>query len=108
MDRISFLGFVLIAVITTPPNYIYQHFLENTFPSKIDNVKAKEANEKSRILASERLSIRNTVAKFFLDQSIGAAVNTIIFICLVGILKGKSPHYIRIDIQKVRFRTARI
>jgi len=92
---------MLIAVITTPPNYLYQVYLEDTFPSKPGAAKGKKDGEKACEPESERLSIFNTGAKFFLDQSIGAAVNTILFIFLVGILKGKGLPQITMDIQKV-------
>ena len=38
--------------------------------------------------AGKKLNLRNTAAKFALDQTLGAWVNTILFIAGVGALKG--------------------
>lgn len=40
--------------------------------------------------AKKQLSIRNTAIKFLLDQSIGAAVNTVLFIMGISMLRGQS------------------
>lgn len=37
----------------------------------------------------QRLSIKNTAIKFTLDQTIGAAVNTVLFIAGIGLIKGQ-------------------
>lgn len=85
-DALSLLSFMVIAVIMTPPNYLYQKWLEDTFPAKV----AAKGERKDKSENRERLSKSNTVAKFFLDQSIGAACNTAGFIILAGIAKGMS------------------
>lgn len=78
-----------IAVIMTPPNYIYQRFLEDTFPSKGPSGLAANGKAKGE---GKRLSKSNTLAKFCLDQSLGAMVNTAGFIVLAGLAKGKNVH----------------
>lgn len=40
--------------------------------------------------AKQQLSISNTAIKFLLDQSIGAAVNTVMFIMGIAMLRGQS------------------
>lgn len=35
-------------------------------------------------MAGGKLNVANTAAKFFLDQGLGAPVNTLLFICLMG------------------------
>lgn len=37
-----------------------------------------------------KLSIKNTAAKFLLDQTFGAAVNTVLFIVGIALLQGRS------------------
>jgi hypothetical protein len=91
-DPISLLQFMVIAAMMTPPNYIFQKRLEDAFPSKI----VKE-NEKTATL-----SIANTAKKFLLDQSVGSLLNTLTFILLVGLFKGKNFDGVMADVQNVR------
>ena len=68
-----------------------------------DNTSLRSRDEKKATLTSEsapspqkakkQLSIRNTIIKFLLDQSIGAAVNTIMFIMGIAMLRGYSLQY---------------
>lgn len=91
-NLISLFQFMVIAALMTPPNYLFQKRLEEAFPSKV----LKE-NEKTATL-----SIPNTVKKFLLDQSAGSFTNTVAFILLVGLFKGKSLDRIMADVQNVR------
>jgi len=43
--------------------------------------------------AKKQLSIRNTIIKFLLDQTIGAAVNTVMFIMGIAMLRGQNWQY---------------
>lgn len=38
----------------------------------------------------KKLNVRNTAAKFFLDQTIGAAANTVLFMVGIALLQGRS------------------
>ncbi|KAE9380394.1 hypothetical protein N431DRAFT_477327 [Stipitochalara longipes BDJ] len=84
--------FVLYTIISTPPNMMWQYFLESSFPSTyttpsksaIDAAsKSNEAEldreEKTHEITEERLSIRNLIIKVLLDQTISASVNTLMF-----------------------------
>lgn len=48
-----------------------------------------------------KLNIRNTIIKFLLDQTLGAAINTLLFIAGVDLLQGQSWAYIKADIATV-------
>lgn len=48
------------------------------------------------------MSVTNTLAKFILDQTLGAAVNTILFICLMDYMKTNSFANARSNLEKVR------
>lgn len=50
-----------------------QDFLETTFPAHPKPKSSKEKNTKPK------LSVRNTAIKFLLDQTVGAALNTLLF-----------------------------
>ncbi|KAJ3467293.1 hypothetical protein MRS44_004857 [Fusarium solani] len=65
--------FLLFNLICTPPNFMWQDFLETTFPAHPKPKSSKEKNTKPK------LSVRNTAIKFLLDQTVGAALNTLLF-----------------------------
>ncbi|ODA83330.1 hypothetical protein RJ55_01843 [Drechmeria coniospora] len=95
IDWIPVLQFLLFSTVNTPPNFLWQEFLESTFParpqplSSSGNSRAKgkqqgrkgQSDRKPEQVVREEipLSVRNTVIKFALDQTIGAAVNTLLF-----------------------------
>ena len=80
-----------------------QSFLESTFPSthlvpsnsainaaSKDNEKELDREQKTSEIYESKLSKRNTFAKFALDQTFGAGVNTLIFLIGFGGLSGKT------------------
>lgn len=91
IDIPSFFMFILIAIVMTPPNYLYQKFLEDSFPARIPTEVNRKKSDGDGVVKrqGDRLSKTNTVVKFCLDQSLGAMVNTAGFILLVGLLRGK-------------------
>lgn len=50
--------------------------------------------------AVKKLNIKNTAIKFCLDQTVGAAVNTILFIAGIALMRGHSLESIQQDIQE--------
>lgn len=99
-----FLHFVLIALLTTPPNYLWQQFLENTFPATCPSKKEK-SNDGDGMAASEHenggLNVANTAVKFLLEQSLGATANTVIFVVVMGMFKGLSITEIVLAVRNV-------
>ncbi|KAI9675286.1 MAG: hypothetical protein M1817_001188 [Caeruleum heppii] len=94
IDVIPIFHFVLFTILNCPPNVLWQEFLEHTFPGKTTppmnpNEKAA-ANGKSSGPREPTLNIANTAKKFALDQTLGAAVNTILFIAVMAGLRGSS------------------
>ncbi|KAJ1335685.1 protein transport protein YIF1 [Microdochium nivale] len=98
IDYVPLFQFVLWAIINTPPNFLWQDFLESTFPayhvsptreavlaasSKGDADaaldKASSSGSEKKPLVEPRLNKGNTVVKMVLDQTLGAAANTILF-----------------------------
>jgi hypothetical protein len=78
-------------VLTTPPNYRWQEFLEQTFPTTTEPKEEEQSPQdkpspspSQNAVTGGKLNIGNTAAKFFLDQGLGAPVNTLLFICLMG------------------------
>ncbi|OAP64616.1 hypothetical protein AYL99_00588 [Fonsecaea erecta] len=107
IDPVALVHFIIIAVVTTPPNYKWQLALERNFPTSTTSsddkgVDARKKKDDDAPVASkkETLSVTNTVAKFVLDQTIGASLNTIWFIIMINLLRGESASHILTTIQK--------
>ncbi|KAK5663166.1 hypothetical protein OQA88_6583 [Cercophora sp. LCS_1] len=96
INWIPVLQFFLFAIVSTPPNFLWQEFLESTFPayhlapSTAAVLSASKGNEKELDdearegkLVERKLNKGNTVAKTVLDQSLGAVVNTLMFGCFM-------------------------
>lgn len=92
LDYGTLLQFVVFSLITTPPNVLWQEYLEENYPG--DQIDEK---------GIKRLHKRNTVVKFVLDQTLGAIVNSFFFIAGIGALKGKDSSTIWNDCQRVRY-----
>ncbi len=90
LDYRTLLQFVIFSLMTTPPNVLWQEYLEETFP-------AGQIDDKG----TKRLHKRNTAVKFVLDQILGAIVNSFFFIAGMGALKGKDSSTIWSDCQRV-------
>ncbi|CAK3888487.1 related to integral membrane, Mpv17 PMP22 family [Lecanosticta acicola] len=122
------LQFVLFSVLACPPNYIWQAWLEASFPAyarrlspqdkelMLDEAtvgrstalekdssgeveartsKGKAMTEKSTLATTDKksvkkLDLKNTAIKFLLDQTVGAGVNTVLFVVGIGLIRGQS------------------
>jgi hypothetical protein len=83
---------VLFTFLTCPPNFLWQEYLEETFPGK-----------QIELDGTTSLHRANTAKKFFLDQTIGALVNTAIFIGTFAAFKGKDGPAIQREVRRVCF-----
>ena len=91
LDLKTFVHFLLFSLIITPPNYLWQKFLEDTFPTRLPGSKTSlKRDSKTQQSADGEFSVSNTVIKFILDQSLGCWINTFLFIVGMGMLKGGS------------------
>lgn len=92
-----------MSVLNCPPNFLWQQFLESAFPSKTlhpseASIAAAASNDEKELdseqadhsIVESRLNVRNTVLKFLIDQTVGATVNTILFIMIMAGLRGAS------------------
>lgn len=75
-------------MLVTPPNHLWQRFLEDAIPTngRSTNKQGKPSEEK---LPEEQLSIKNTIIKFFLDQTFECWINTLASLCLMGLSTGR-------------------
>ncbi|KAI8660369.1 hypothetical protein NCS57_01013800 [Fusarium keratoplasticum] len=122
LDLLPLLRFVTLTLITAPPNYHWQQFLERTFPAypsvrpqerigDIEMTPAEDAPElkegyEERMAEVNRdrepkFSMKNTLTKWFVDCiSAGAIMNTVAFLIIMGVLKGQASSQIWSNIKK--------
>ncbi|KID82535.1 Mpv17/PMP22 [Metarhizium guizhouense ARSEF 977] len=91
----------MLTLLTTPPNYHWQQFLERRFPAYVPTRPPYEAIELQDIAEEggerqaqppEAFSYHNTLAKWFIDCiTVGAVLNTVAFLVIMGVLKARSP-----------------
>ncbi|KAI5464909.1 hypothetical protein BGZ63DRAFT_378978 [Mariannaea sp. PMI_226] len=107
LDILQLLRFVTLALLTAPPNYQWQQYLERTFPAypivrpkeRIDDIEMKPHDDAPELkegfppvpgTTEPKFSLKNTLTKWFVDcMTVGAIANTIAFLVLMGILKGQ-------------------
>jgi len=89
LDIIPIMHFVLFTFLSCPPNFLWQQYLEELFPGYTADVNGHEKLHKT-----------NTAKKFALDQTLGATVNTLLFIAVIGAFKGKDGKAIVRDCQR--------
>ncbi|EXV02089.1 Mpv17/PMP22 family protein [Metarhizium robertsii] len=76
VDWIPVFQFLMFSIISTPPNFLWQDFLESSFPARLPPAGQGKA---APAVDEQPLSIRNTLLKFGLDQTVGATFNTLLF-----------------------------
>ncbi|KAH7021952.1 hypothetical protein EDB80DRAFT_693882 [Ilyonectria destructans] len=87
--------FIIWTIISTPPNYLWQDYLEQTFPAyHAAAEKARRSDDKAvdgmiaKVdLVEPKFNVRNALVKTMLDQTAGAAVNTFLFSVFIHALK---------------------
>ncbi|CAM1503133.1 Fc.00g079090.m01.CDS01 [Cosmosporella sp. VM-42] len=117
LDLVPLLHFVTLAFITVPPNYLWQQFLEQQFPAYPSGRKHEDSNDMEKggvdVInwkegrgepGGPKLSIQNTMIKWFIDCiTAGAIMNTLAFLIVMGILKCEPTWQIWHNIQMVSF-----
>jgi hypothetical protein len=94
------LQFVAYSVLNTPINVAWQIWLESNFPST--KSAAKMTKEKADASGkADTLDVKNTIIKFLLDQTIGAAFNIPLYFIILGTLKGQCVDHVLSAIQRV-------
>lgn len=126
LDLLQLIRFMALSLMTAPPNFHWQGFLERSFPayplpaqgekppglerppSDVE-LKPRPFDEPSRLedgtpVAPEpKFSMRNTLTKWFVDCiTMGAIMNTAAFLILMGTMKGQGLGQIWYNIKTVR------
>ncbi|EKG15719.1 Mpv17/PMP22 [Macrophomina phaseolina MS6] len=107
-NTLEFLRFVILTFITAPPNYLWQQLLERTFPAYPRSAALNHAHRSPRVSSDgdlekrgedgllyeeekPKLDLKNTLTKWFVDCiTMGAIMNTVAFLLLMGLMKGQS------------------
>ncbi|KAK2124463.1 hypothetical protein NOF04DRAFT_1348252 [Fusarium oxysporum II5] len=77
--------FIVWTAVSTPPNYLWQDYLENKFPGY--DTRKKDVSKRHGKAADDKLNVPNTLAKTILDQTIGAVVNTFLLCVFINLMK---------------------
>ncbi|KAH7182496.1 uncharacterized protein B0J16DRAFT_148872 [Fusarium flagelliforme] len=104
-DIIQLLRFITLTVMTAPPNYHWQAYLEKTFPAypapkgpnlgRLNDLEMQPSQDAEVKVGQPqkkepKFSMKNTLTKWFVDCiTAGAIMNTIAFLVIMGLLKGQ-------------------
>lgn len=70
---------LLYTLFSTPPNYLWQQYIEKNFPGYA--LKKLDVDDGGKgVEVEKRLNVRNTLIKLGLDQTIAAVVNVVAYI----------------------------
>ncbi|MCJ1387392.1 hypothetical protein MMC18_000235 [Xylographa bjoerkii] len=95
LDFIAILQYLTSTLLLTPLNFKWQEYLEATFPGypvEKGKQKMKVDDDGKGVVVEKKLDLRNTAIKFTLDQTVGAAINTGLFLVIIKLLRGGSPN----------------
>lgn len=104
--------FTICAYILSPLGYLWLEFLNAWLPDRAPpspalgeeaNDAQSDSNDEKTPLNDEKapLNMVNTIAKVVICQTIGGAWNTVLFIVIMGMLRGLDFDYILWQIQQV-------
>lgn len=88
------LALVIYAALATPPNFLWQQYLERILPGYITEKKEVDGEVKGGtsvgggVTVKKRLNLRNTVMKVLMEQTVGAVVNIALHLGVVRALQG--------------------
>ncbi|OJJ38392.1 hypothetical protein ASPWEDRAFT_48637 [Aspergillus wentii DTO 134E9] len=93
LDVQTLFQFTTCAFILSPLSFLWLEGLESSFPG----FSTKTKTEKDE--GQPKLNVSNTVAKVAIDQTVGGAWNTVLFIMTIGTLRGLDYEMIMSQIQ---------
>ncbi|MCJ1408420.1 hypothetical protein MMC19_002495 [Ptychographa xylographoides] len=91
IDLWAVFQYLIPNLLLTGPNVQWQQLLENTFPGypiRKGKQKIKIDEDGTGVTVEQKLDIKNTAIKFLLDNTIGASVNTCLFLITLKVLRG--------------------
>ncbi|KAL1641106.1 hypothetical protein SLS58_006380 [Diplodia intermedia] len=117
IDAAPVAKFVLFTVLSTPPNVLWQEFLEDVFPGEKKQQHGGKKGEEKRQDGDEKpapdamvkdkarrkgagMDWTNVFWKFLLDQTVGGVVNTVLFIAGMKALNGGDAQGIKVAVKE--------
>lgn len=103
------LQFTTCAFILSPLTFLWLEGLEASFPgvqSHPETSSKEEADKKgnkTKQAGKVQLNVVNAIAKILIDQILGGAWNTVLFIVTIRTLRGQDFDMIKEQIQNVRY-----
>ncbi|KAL8786575.1 MAG: hypothetical protein Q9213_002712 [Squamulea squamosa] len=85
---------VIFSILATPPNYLWQQYLERKLPGYRVEKHESNGDIKARdligggVTVKKQLNVRNTLLKVVIDQTLGSVVNVALHLGLVRALQG--------------------
>lgn len=100
LDVQTLFQFTTCAFILSPVTFLWLEGLESSLPGRKSEPDPKDkGNEKKN--TETKLNIPNTLAKIAIDQLIGGALNTALYIITLGTLRGQDYDAIITQLQNV-------
>ncbi|KKY13798.1 putative mpv17 pmp22 [Diplodia seriata] len=114
IDAAPVAKFVLFTVLSTPPNVLWQEFLEDVFPGEkkqqqrppsADGGKEKRQDDEKPapdvvVRKGAGMDWTNVFWKFLLDQTVGGVVNTVLFIAGMKALNGGDAQGVKVAVKE--------
>ncbi|ODM20308.1 hypothetical protein SI65_03361 [Aspergillus cristatus] len=94
LDTQTLYQFTTCAFILSPVTFLWLEGLEASFPGEETVPKENEKEKKGT-----KLNIPNTIAKILIDQILGGALNTALYIITLGMLRGQDYDVIQTQLQ---------
>lgn len=96
LDIQTLYQFTTCAFILSPVTFLWLEGLEASFPGEETVPKGNEKEKRPT-----KLNIPNTIAKILIDQILGGALNTALYIVTLGTLRGQDYDVITAQLQNV-------
>ncbi|MCJ1332560.1 hypothetical protein MMC10_009253 [Thelotrema lepadinum] len=89
LEPVAIIQFLIFCILSTPPNFLWQEFLENHFPGYPQPPKKVKVDDDGKgVTIDQPLSLKNTTIKFLLDQTFGAVGNNAGFLIGITAIRG--------------------
>ncbi|KAI9837205.1 MAG: hypothetical protein M1837_003084 [Sclerophora amabilis] len=101
LDPTPLFRYVFFSILNTPPNFLWQQALETWFPAYTHPSEDRKVAV-GKGAGHKRLHLGNTFMKLLLDMTLGATVNTVLFVAAMSGMRGAGQEEILETVQRVR------
>jgi len=90
VDVFRVLQFVTWTLLSVPPHFRWQQYLERTFPAYYEGRSFKSEEEGVPVVVTRKRNFRNIFKKILCDQGCAAPINCALFLLIMTLLRGGS------------------